>query len=126
MKRCRFGAGLLAVLLLSGILTSRWTEDHHREISSLIAQAEEASLRGDWDQSDSLIRQAKGQWEAHWGLSASLTDHSPMEQVDSLFEQLDVYLRARDPVGCGGLCAQLGKALEAIAESQSLTWWNLL
>ena len=126
MKRCRFGAGLLAVLLLLGILTSRWTEDHHREISDLITQAEQASLRGDWDRTERLIRQAKTQWENRWGLSASLTDHGPMEQVDSLFAQLDDYLRARDPVGCGGLCSQLGKALEAIAESQSLTWWNLM
>lgn len=126
MKRCWLGAGLLVLLLLSGILTARWTEDHHREIADMISQAEESMLREDWDQAVSLIRQAKGQWEKRWKLSAALTDHGPMEQVDSLFDQLDAYTRAGDWVGCSGLCAQLGKALEAIAEAQGLTWWNLL
>ena len=126
MKRCWFGAGLLAVFLLSGLLTSRWAKDCYGEITESVARAETAFARENWDMAERMTEGARDRWEEYWRLSASITDHSPMEQVDSLFDQLDNYTRGRDAIGCMGLCAQLRNALEAIAESHSLTWWNLM
>lgn len=126
MKRSWIGAGLLAALLLFGILSSRWMGGNHSSIARDVEQAALAALREDWGQALRLTEQAKQDWEQNWGISAALADHSPMEQVNTLFAQLEPYAAAREAVAFAGVCAQLATEIQAIGEAHSFTWWNLL
>ncbi len=126
MKRCWIGAGLLLVLLLGGIFSSWWMGRHHSGISEEIDRAGSLAVAGDLEQAQDTARLAKRRWDRHWGMSASLTDHEPMELVDSLFAQLETYGTTGNRVAFAGICAQLASELEALGDAQGLTWWNLL
>lgn len=126
MKRCRFGLILLILLLAGSLWGSRYMSQIHAPLSETALQAADRALEGDWGNALSLMGKVKATWEKNWGLSTSFADHGPMEQVNSLLAQLDIYAAAGDPVGFAAVCAAISAALDAIGDAQSLTWWNLL
>lgn len=126
MKRSKFGLGLLLMLLILGVL-STWTMLRSTEpITESIRQAGAAGFQEDWPVAESKMREAKHQWEEKFPLCASLTDHEPMENINGLFAQLEVYADSRDARNFAAVCAQLGKDLEAMGEAHSFKWWNVL
>lgn len=126
MKRCYFGAGLLILLLAAGIAVTFCVARCQEPIVRDLEQAALTALREDWEQTGSLTRSAKDQWQRWWKFSASVTDHSPMEAIDVLFSRLDVCLSLRNRESTAALCAELARQVEAIAEAHRLNWWNLL
>lgn len=126
MKRSWIGAGMLLALLLGGIVSSWWMQKALGGISLTISQAQHQAAGENWSQVELLTREAQEAWEKTWRISASLTDHAPMELVDSLFSQLEVYEQLQDSPACRDLCAQLYQELEAIADEHTFTWWNFL
>lgn len=125
MKRSYYGLTMLLVLLIAGIYTTRYMEKCHEDVILRLEQAAEDANRGSWGQAQSGLQQAKAGWEDRWGISAALTDHEPMEQVNNLFAQLEVYAREQDPIGFCAVCAHLQESLYAIGEAHSIVWWNL-
>lgn len=126
MKRSKFGLGLLLILLALGIL-STWAMGKSTDpITETVRQAGEAGLRSDWAVAEEKIGEAKAQWEKRYPLCASLTDHEPMEEINSLFAQLAVYGESRDARNFAAVCALLAENIEAMGEAHNLKWWNLL
>lgn len=126
MKRCWIGAGLLLVLLATGIY-STWRMQHCQEpMIQEVLRAGELARQGDWEAAEGHAHQAQAEWDRCWGLSAALTDHEPMEQVNAMFAQLEVYATAQETVNYAVLCAQLGSELDAISDAHRVVWWNLL
>ena len=126
MKRCWFGLILLLVLLVICAGASRYMTRIHEPLSQSAKEAADYVLEGDWGNALSLTRKIRGQWEHRWGIIAAIADHEPMEQVRSLFHQLEAYAAAGDPVGYASVCVTLSAALDAMADGSSLTWWNFL
>lgn len=126
MKRLWIGVGLLVIFLALGIFTTVTMARIHDPISEKLKQAEEAALDQDWPHAASLAREARGQWLRHRNVTASLADHSPMEEIDGLFDELDVYLQEKELVHFAACCAQLSARVQAIGEAHSISWWNLL
>ncbi len=126
MKRCWFGAVLLLVLLAGGIFIAVGMQDAHNAISSLLQQAANDALTENWTGADAAIGNARTLWQENWRFSASFADHEPMEQIDSLFAQIEIYQAQRDPVPLAALCAQLSRLVEAVGEAHAFTWWNIL
>ena len=126
MKRCYLGAGLLALLLLVGAVSTWWMGRHHTSLAGDIRHATELALAGETEQAISLTRRTQQGWEEKWSISASLAAHEPMERVDALFGQLETYAAAGEFVAFAGCCSQLASELEAIADESSFTWWNVL
>ena len=126
MKRSQFGLGLLLALLILGIL-STWAMGKSTDpITETVRQAGEAGFRSDWAVAEKKMGEAKSDWEKRYPLCASLTDHEPMENINSLFAQLEVYAQSRDHQNFAAVCALLEKNIEAMGEAHSLKWWNLL
>ena len=126
MKQIWFGALLLIALLLAGIVSSlgiRWVQD---PIASQLEQAAQAGFCENWDRADTLCAAAHTRWETYRNALATVADHEPMEEIDSLFGELELYRRARDPVLFSGLCQRLCLLTRAVGEAHSLSWWNLL
>ena len=126
MKRCWFGLILLLVLLILCAGSSRYMTRVHEPLAQSAGKAAEYALEGDWGNALSLTRKVRSQWEDRWGLIAAIADHDPMEQVNSLFAQLEVYAAAGDGAGFAAVCAALSAALDALADESSFTWWNFL
>lgn len=126
MKHFWSGIGLLAVLLALGLWTSHAMESVHTPIANSLALAAEETLSGDPDRGIAAARQARAQWERHRHATASVADHQPMEEADSLFAQMESFIAAGDVTQFAACCARLSELVRAISEAHTLTWWNLL
>ncbi len=126
MNRSKIGAWLLLALLVLGAVSAWGMGRFSRPIQNQVAQAGEAALAGDWEKAETLACQARSRWEKYRDFCAALADHEPMENIDGLFAQLEVYRQIRDGENFATVCAQLSQDTKAIGEAHSLTWWNLL
>lgn len=126
MKRSKIGAWLLIGLLVIGLLSSWGMVKYSEPIGEAAAEAAEAALREDWNRAEALVGQARTRWYKYWGFCAAFADHEPMENINGLFAQLEVYAQSRDPQNFAAVCAQLSEDAKAIGEAHSLKWWNLL
>jgi len=126
MKRGWIGFGLLLILLAGGIL-SAWVMVHwHTPLEETMEQAAVCALVSDWDRAQHLSTQAKERWEQRWHMSAAFADHGPMEEIDSLFAQLEVYEQAREALSYAAVCRVLARNLGAMGDAHIPNWWNLL
>lgn len=126
MKRLWLGIGILAVLLVVGITATVSMENICQPLTEALNEAAEAVQTGQWEQALELSETAHARWQ-HWrGISAAITNHEPMEEVDALFDTLKIYARQRDVVRFADCCAQLAALTDAISESQAIYWWNVL
>ena len=126
MKRFWLGVGILAVLLAAGISLTVGIAGVHNKLSKDLDGASEAVQRGDWDTAIHLAESAKAQWNRCRRFVASFVDHEPLEQMDSLFSELEIYRQQQLPTDYAAVCTHLSHLSEAIGESHALTWWNLL
>ena len=116
---------MLLLLLAMGILTAEYMTGCHRNVQDTLALAAKEAEVGNWQPAQAHLLEAEAHWEEKWEITAALSDHEPMEHVNDLFAQLEVYARERDSVGFRVLCARLAEALDAIGEAHSVAWWNL-
>jgi len=125
MKRSILGFVMLLILLAGGIFTSRYMQRCHRDMGKQLQSAAHYAQAGRWPQAKAALHGAETDWKQQWGITAALSDHAPMEQVNDLLARLKVYARAEDPVQFAAVCARLEEALDAISEAHRVTWWNL-
>ena len=126
MKRLWIGVGLLATLLILGILVTCYTDSVQNRIAGAVEQAASQAEVGQWEKAAGTLRQAKTLWKKHHHLTAAVADHEPMEEVESLFAQLEVHLKFRENAAFSACCAALQTTLRAIGEAHSVNWWTLL
>lgn len=126
MKRLWIGIGLLVGIVIAGLWTSAKLGEIHTAISDDLISAAEAAETGAWAQADELAQKAQMQWRAYWNFSATLADHTVLDEIDVFFAEADVYRENRDDVAYAAVCSRLSVAIEALQEGHHLTWWNLL
>lgn len=122
MKRLWLGVGLLLALLALGIVTTVTMGRICEPVGQTLTRAGEAARVGELGQAEALCRQAKTRWEAYRTLSAAVTDHAPMEEIDGMFAALSV---CRDSDRYAEYCARLTAMVAAVAEAQAVNWWNI-
>lgn len=126
MKRMWIGVGLLAAVLISGIWASGQMEKIHQEMAKDLNRAAQCAMDEDWDMAGALFARAEKNWEKKRTLTAAFSDHGPIENVDSLFAQLEISAWAENEESFATACACLASQLEALGESHRFTLWNLL
>lgn len=126
MKRMWVGIVLLLLLLGGGLGVSCAMDRAHAPMIRELEAAVQAALTDDWQQAQACTFAARSGWEKNWKKVASLADHSPMEEIDGLFAQLEVFLVTREDVHFASTCAQLCKLLRAMSEAHAVSWQNLL
>lgn len=126
MKRLWIGIALLVAILAAGLWTSHRLEEIHTSITENLDRAAQSAQQAQWAQADGFAEKAISQWQEGWHFSAALADHTFLDEIDGLFAQAEVYRKNRDAVAYAALCARLSCAIDAIQESHSLNWWNLL
>ncbi len=126
MKRGWLGVGFLAVFLLAGILISVVMKDAHMPTQELLQQAADATLAGDFDRAVELGMEAKDRWERGWNGTAIVADHSPMDDIDALFAEMEIYAKTEEEPHFAACCQELAQRLQAMAEAHRFSWWNVL
>ena len=126
MKRGWIGAGLLAGLLILGLLVTWFMGRTHTGISEELELSARFAIAGNWEEAEELAEEAYEDWQDSWHFSAAFADHEPMEEIDALFAQLLPYLLNQDAVSFSTVCRELARQVEAIGDAHNLNWWNLL
>ena len=126
MKRFWLGAALLAVLLAAGIFSTVATERFHHSLSRRLEATASAALAQDWESAGELLHQCRSRWVRCRNYLAAGVSHEPIEQIDLLYAQLDLYFQRRDSPGFALCCTAVQHQTQALGEAHSLNWWNLL
>ena len=126
MKRGWLGAGILLVFLVLGLVVSALAAKAHEPTSDLLKQAAEKTLAGDFETGITLGMEAQKRWQSQWNGTASIADHSPMDEVDALFAEMEIYARSGEEPHFAACCKELAQRLEAIADAHKFSWWNVL
>lgn len=126
MKRCWFGGALLILLLAAGLAVTISMARCHEPIARELDQAAQYALESDWEQALRCADRAAQRWEAHRKFSAAFSDHAPMEEIDRLFAELEIWRNAQDPQHFAAASAQLSQAARAMADAHAVDWWNVL
>ena len=121
MKRCWFGGGLLVLLLLAGLLTSREMGRFCRELSQDMVRAAEAAGE-DREEAQLLADRVRVRWERRRKFAAVLSDHAPMEEIEENFSLLTPEAEEED---FRETCLRLSSQMTALGEAQLLTLENL-
>ena len=125
MKRSYIGAGLLVFLCLfcGGFSWAMWAI--HTPISGQLSRAETQVLAGAFTEGQLTALEAKAHWDKWQKLRACLSDHTPVEEIDAGFAELESYGASEEDAAFAAECGVLAEMVKALAESQSLNWWNL-
>lgn len=123
-KRFWLGVGLMTALLALGLLVFRVVDRSCEPVAGKLEQARAAAEDGQWEQARELFRGALESWESDRPMTAAVSDHGPMEQVDSLFGKLRVYAEEEQKLlFCAG-CKELSTLIRALSEAHAGNWWG--
>ena len=126
MKRLWIGLGVLAVLLAMGLWVSAAMEWTHVVMVQQLQQASRAAMAEDWPAALEAAQQAQGHWNKHRRWIAAFADHTPMDEIEGSFAEMEVYAQDREKQHFAATCARLAQLAEAMGESHAVSWWNLL
>ena len=126
MLRLWIGIGILAILLAMGIGLLWGSGVFFEELSQDLQQAGDFALAGNWQAAGEKVEKSREKWEAYRPFWASFTDHEPVEQMQNLFSQLELYRTRQLEVEFAAVCRNLVHVAEAIDETHGLRWWSVL
>lgn len=124
MNRIWFGAALLVILLALGLGSSALMERTHLAQAENLTRAAALALQGDWAGAEKLTSATRKEWDRKQSLLAALSDHEPMDQVEGLLSQLEVFAGMQDAASFSSTCVYLARQLEALGKSHSLNLPN--
>lgn len=125
MMRIWLGVGILVLFLILGLATSTIMENAHLPTCEMLEQAVEKTAKGDFDGAVNLGMAAKRRWDRHWNGTASVADHSPMDDVDALFAEMEIYAQTEEQPHFAACCNELVRRLTAMAQAHTFSWWNI-
>ena len=120
------GIVLLLVLLAAGLLVSCVLGRQQERIAGILEDCAWMALSDQWSDARQTAAEARQQWEESWSLRAAVGDHTPMEQIDELFAQLNISAAAGERTGFAQDCAVLASRIRAVGNAQRLSWQNVL
>ena len=126
MNRLWIGVGILILLLVAGSGLLWGSMAFFDTLSQEMEACGEAALAENWILAGEEAAQCAKKWERFSHFWASVTDHAPIEQVQLLFSQLDLYARQQLSVEFAVCCRALAEQARAIRECSCLAWWSIL
>ena len=124
----RFYLGLIILLLLLGLGmgTAFVMEAIHAPAEAALEEAARLALENRPEQAFSLAEEAYARWQAFHSVTASFADHSPMDDTDTLFQEMLVYGQTEEMPHFIACCRELGIMLEAMYDAHAFSLKNLL
>lgn len=126
MKRIYAGIVILALLLGAAFLFAHLMERIYTPLENTLLEAADAALLEDWRTAEALCLRARDHWERYKRVTAILADHSPMDDIDGLFGELEIYLQQQEMPHFAATCHHLARLSQAMGENHALNWWNFL
>ena len=125
-KRFYLGVVILLLLLGLGIAATVGMKAVHSPVEEALKDSAELAVAGDLPAALRQAREAYDLWQRSHRFTASLADHSPMDDTDTLFQEMLVYGQMGEVPHFAACCRQLAVLVQAIYDAHSFTWWNIL
>ncbi len=125
-KRFWLGIALLSLLLALGAGSALVLEKLQVPVARELRQAGELAKQAQWSQAEALADHAQAQWKRWRPLTAVFADHTPLEEIDSAFSSLEIYLEDSNMLSFQAASRELGAMVDAVWEAQALRWWSFL
>ena len=125
-RRFWFGIFLLLILVALGIFSVIAVDTICSPLEKTLMQAQSLALDGDLERAIPLGLQAKSDWESKRNFLAVLADHSPMDDIEQLFAELEVYGKFQDKTHFAACCSSLAVLCHAMVDAHAPAWPNLL
>ncbi len=126
MTRFIIGLITLSLLLAIGLFVATATGRAYTPVIALLEQAADTALNGSFEDAVSKAQEAKNLWDKHKGKTATVADHTPMEEIDQLFTEAEIYAKSEEKPHFAACCAQLASAVQNMADAHAMNLWNLL
>ena len=126
MVRGWLGAGILALFLILSLVTGELMDNAHAPTGELLDSAAEKALDGEFDTAVALGLAAKERWDRQWNGTATVADHSPMDDMDALFGEMEIYARTGEEPHFAACCRELARRVNAMADAHQFSWRNVL
>lgn len=126
MKRLYIGICVLFLLLALGLLTSFSINRMYDPIVQLLEDASQAALREDLSAATEKAEKAKSLWDQCKQATATVADHTPMEEIDHLFAEAKIYAQSEELPHFAACCAQLAAMVRDMGDAHKPNLWNLL
>ncbi len=126
MNRLWIGIILLAVFLIGGIASGILMQQAYEPVVRQLELASQGMLQGETAQAVATAQKARETWDKMRRYTAAVSNHGPLEEIDSLFVQLPVYAKTEDTAHFAAYCVQLASLIRAISETQQFNWWSFL
>lgn len=125
-RRFYLGIGILMFFLLLGFFTAFRTERALQTASEFSSRAAQAALAGNLEDGIGLFQRAKGRWAGAKKRIAAVADHTPMEEIDALLAETEVFAQAGDAEHFAACCARLSRLMAAVSDAHSPAMENIL
>lgn len=125
-KRFYLGLVILLILLALGIGTAWGMQSMHEPVQTLLEDAARLASEDKMEEALPLARKAYARWEQYHSLTASLADHSPMDDTDTLFQEMLVYGQMAEIPHFVACCRELTVMTEAMYDAHAFSLKNLL
>ena len=125
-KRFYIGLTILLVLLVLGSATTGIMQAVHQPVEQGLAQAAQYALAGDMAQALPLAQNAYNRWQKFHSVTASFADHNPMDDTDTLFQEMLVYGKTGEVPHFVACCRELVILTQAMYDAHAFSLKNLL
>ena len=124
----RFIIGILTLTLLFsvGLFVALTTDQMYRPVIGLLEKAADTALSGSFEEAVTQAETAKDLWDKMKNKTATVADHTPMEEIDSLFTEAAIYAKSEEKPHFAACCAQLASMVQNMADAHAMNLWNLL
>ena len=120
------GLGLLIAALTGCFGIGKAVSNVEMPVSRQVEAAAEQGQNGDLSGGVAALEKAQKLWDRHRKGVAAVSDHNPMDEIDSALAETIRYgvSGLRDAFLAG--CERLKLLLSSLTSDHQLTWWNLL
>lgn len=125
-KRFYLGIAILALLLGLGLGAAGAMKAVHEPVQQLLEDAAAAAEDDRLADALPMARKAYNRWQKYHSLTASLADHSPMDDTDTLFQEMLVYGQLEEVPHFAACCRELVIMTEAMYDAHAFSLKNLL
>lgn len=124
-KRFYLGLVILLVLLGLGIGTAEGMKALHAPVEQLLSQAADLAETGSLAEAFPLAQRAYTRWQRFHSVTASLADHSPMDDTDTLFQEMLVYGQMEELPHFVAACRELTVMTQAMYDAHVFSVKNI-
>lgn len=125
-RRFYLGLAILLLLLGLGIGTALCMKAIHAPVETTLAEAAQLAMEGHPEQALALAESAYERWQKYHSLTASFADHSPMDDTDTLFQEMLVYGQMEEFPHFIACCRELVVMTSAMYDAHVFSLKNLL